>query len=95
MQKKVLNGFVYEICEIYIDDVLIHGKIDAEFLRNIRRVFERLRAKNVAVNLKKTKLGFPEVEYVGHDLRLNGLDYILVTICQAAVVSELTAQRSS
>jgi hypothetical protein len=36
MQKKVLNGLVYEICEIYIDDVLIHGKIDAEFLRNVR-----------------------------------------------------------
>ena len=28
MQNKVLNGLVYEICEIYIDDVLIHGKSD-------------------------------------------------------------------
>ncbi len=60
MQNKVLNGLVYEICEIYIDDILIHGKSEAEFLRNVRRVFERLRAKNVAVNPKKTKLGLPE-----------------------------------
>jgi len=57
MQNKVLNGLVHEICEIYIDDVLLHGKTDAEFLRTVRRVFERLRAKNVAVNSKKTKLG--------------------------------------
>ena len=33
MQNKVLNGLVYEICEIYIDDVLLHGKFKAEFLR--------------------------------------------------------------
>jgi len=32
MQNKVLNGLVYEICEIYIDDVLIHGETEAEFL---------------------------------------------------------------
>ena len=39
MQNKVLNGLAYEICEIYIDDVLIHGKSEAEFLRNVRRAF--------------------------------------------------------
>ena len=42
------------------------AKSEAEFIRNVRRVFERLRAKNVAVNPMKTKLGLPEVEYVGH-----------------------------
>ena len=56
-QNKVLQGRVYEICEIYIDDVLIHGKTDSYFLANTRRVFERLRSKKVAVNPKKTKLG--------------------------------------
>ena len=50
MQSKVLNGLVYEMC--IVDDVLIHGKSEAEFLRNVRRVFERLCAKNVAVNPK-------------------------------------------
>jgi hypothetical protein len=75
MQNKVLNGLVYEICEIYIDDVLIHGKSEAEILRNVRRVFERLRAKNVAVNPKKTKLGLPEVEYVGHLVSATGTSF--------------------
>ena len=67
----------YEICEIYIDDVLIHGKSEAEFLRNVRRVFERLRAKNVAVNPKKTKLGLPEVEYVSHLVSATGTSFTL------------------
>ena len=56
MHNKVLNGLVYEICEVYIDDVLIHGKSEAEFLRNVRRVFERLRAKNVTDNSRKPSL---------------------------------------
>ncbi len=52
MQNKVLNGLVYEICEIYIDDVLIHDK---EFLDNTRRVFERLRVKNVKSQENRTE----------------------------------------
>jgi hypothetical protein len=69
MQHKVLIGLVYEI---YIDDVLIHGKSEAEFLRNVRRVFKRLRAKNVADN---PKLGLPEVEYVGHLVSVTGISF--------------------
>ena len=36
------------------------------FLANVRKVFERLREFNVAVNPAKTKLDLAEVEYVGH-----------------------------
>ena len=57
---------MYRICELYFDDVLIHGKDPETFLANVRKVFERLREFNVAVNPKKTKLGLAEVEYVGH-----------------------------
>ena len=59
MLNKVLNGLAYEICEIYIDDVLIHGKSEAELLRNVRQVFERLRATNIALNPKQTTFGLP------------------------------------
>jgi len=56
--NKVLNGLVYEICEIYID-----GKSDPEFLDNTRRVFDRLRDKNVAI------------EYVGHIISATGTSF--------------------
>ena len=29
MSSKVLAGLIYRICELYIDDVLIHGTIEA------------------------------------------------------------------
>ena len=39
MQNKVINSLAYEIYEIYINDVLIHGKTDSDFLTITRRVF--------------------------------------------------------
>jgi len=36
MASKVLAGFIYRICELYIDDVLIHGSTEADFLTNLR-----------------------------------------------------------
>jgi len=54
MSNTVLAGLVYQICELYIDDVLIHGRDLVPFLHNVRKVFERLREFNVAVNLATT-----------------------------------------
>ncbi len=65
-KREKVAGLVYHICELYIDDVLIHGRDLETFIHNVRRVFERLREFNVAVNPAKTKLGLAEVEYVGH-----------------------------
>ena len=61
--------------EIYIDDVLIHGKTDTDFLTITRRMFERLCTKKVAVNSRKTKLGLKEVEYVGHLVSATGTSF--------------------
>ena len=57
MASKVLAGLIYRISELYIYDVLIHGSTEADFLTNLRKVFQRLRDHNVAANPRKTKLG--------------------------------------
>ena len=59
MSNTVLVGLVYRICELYIDDV--------------RKILERLREFNVAVNPKKTKLGLGGVEYVEHVVSTTGI----------------------
>jgi hypothetical protein len=73
--NTVLAGLVYHICELYIDDVLIHGRDIESFLANVRKVFEKLRELNVAVNPTKTKLGLAEVEYVGHVMSATGTSF--------------------
>jgi hypothetical protein len=44
MSNKVLTGYVTRICEIYIDDVLVYGATDDEYVDNLRKVLVRLRA---------------------------------------------------
>ena len=65
MANKVLADYVTCICEIYIDDVLIHGSTDNEYIDNSRKVLGRLRETKVTANPAKTRLGLKEVEYVG------------------------------
>jgi len=60
--NKVLVGYVTNICEVYIDDVLIHGESDQAFLSNTRKVIERLRSKKVTANPKKTSLGLDHLK---------------------------------
>ena len=68
MSNTVLAGLLYQIFELYLDDVLIHGRDIESFLANVRKDFKRSREFNVAVNPAKTKLGLSEVEYVDHVL---------------------------
>ena len=60
-ESAVLAGLVYQICELYIDDVLIHGRDLESFLYIVLKVFEMSQ-----VNQAKIKLRLAEVEYVGH-----------------------------
>ena len=66
MANNVLAGYVTRICVLYIDDVLLFGTNDDEYLGNTRKVLTRLREGQVIANPEKTELGFNEVEYVGH-----------------------------
>jgi hypothetical protein len=70
---KVLRELVGDICEIYIDDIIIWGATEAEYVRNLRTVFERLRHHNVTINPKKVDLCLTEVEFLGHLLKPYGL----------------------
>ena len=35
MSNTVLAGLVYQICELYIDDVLIHGRAEVEYVGHV------------------------------------------------------------
>jgi hypothetical protein len=64
----VPNGLIYNICEVYIDDMLIFGSNDETFLENTRTVFQRCRERNVTLNAKKLIIGFATIAFVGHDI---------------------------
>ena len=61
-----LEGLLYRVCEVYLDDIIIYGKTEQEFTQNLRTVLKRLQERGITVNPAKCKFGLSEVEYVGH-----------------------------
>ena len=76
MANTVLQGLVYKICDIYIDDIIIYGTIEEEFLRNFETVLQRLREYNVTLNPTKAEIGLSQIEYVEHTVEGNGITFL-------------------
>ena len=71
----VLAGLMYKIVEAYIDDVIIHGQEEDDFVDNVAAVFEKFKKYGVKVNPRKIKLGVSQIEYVGHVIDREGLHF--------------------
>ena len=71
----VLVGLLYVICELYIDDIIVHGKTEEEFLTRLQMIFERFRKHKITINPTKCKFGMPEVQFVGHIINENGTTF--------------------
>ena len=70
MGVHVLSGLIYNICEVYIDDMLVFGETDDAFKGNVKRC----REKNVTLNAKKLVIGFDTVPFVGHEISATGIN---------------------
>ena len=66
MATEVLNGLIMNICELYLDDVIVYADTAQELESRLRRCFERFRLKGITLNPSKCKLFVPSVEYCGH-----------------------------
>ena len=75
MQNYVLRDLLYTSCEVYLDDIIVYGETEDEFLENLDKVFSRLEKYNITLNPEKVKIGMPSVEYVGHTIDGEGLSF--------------------
>jgi hypothetical protein len=71
----VFAGLIHITMELYIDDIIVHGVNDQEFLTRLREVFERLRKYKVTVNPEKCRFGMGQIEYIGHVVDPTGLSF--------------------
>ena len=67
MRTQVLQG-LHDICEAYLDDLIVFGRTEEELIENLSKVFERLQHFNITLNPTKCRFGLREVEYVGHTI---------------------------
>ena len=69
--EHVLDGIPNVI--VYIDDLIIHTNTHRKHRETLRLVFDRLRANNLKVNLKKCEFGSTNVSYLGFRLTPEGI----------------------
>ena len=73
MSSVVLIGLLYFICEMYLDDCIVHGKGEAQFLERLELVLDRFWQIKIFLKPNKCKFGMPKVDYCGKEISENGL----------------------
>jgi Reverse transcriptase (RNA-dependent DNA polymerase)/RNase H-like domain found in reverse transcriptase len=70
MLYEYLDDFVIA----YLDDILIStNKGRKHHLRQVRKVLKKLKEKGFKINMKKTKIAVPEVEFLGAVINREGI----------------------
>ena len=75
MAVEVLRTLLYDICEIYIDDIIIFADSEDEMARRLDIILQRLQEHNITVNPEKCAFGLESVEFVGHTVDKDGLHF--------------------
>ena len=73
MMQLVLSGLQWQICMVYLDDVIVYSKSFAQHLDNLRSVFNRFRSEGLKLKPKKCHFCKPEVLYLGHIVGKDGI----------------------
>ena len=75
MAQTVLAGIIGYGAELYIDDCIVYGETEEEFLANLESVFEKFKAHNITLNPKKCRFGQSAIEYLGQIIDKDGLRF--------------------
>ena len=73
LMQLVLSGLQWSKAVLYLDDIIIFGKIFDETLLNLELVFERLRKAGLVLKPSKCGLFQESVEFLGHVVSQEGI----------------------
>ena len=69
----VLAGLPWSVCLVYLDDIIVHGKMFDTKLESLNQVFACLRRANLKLAPGKCHLFCQEVKYLGHIVTKKGI----------------------
>ena len=74
LMELVLHGLQWEICLVYLDDIIIFSRTIGEHLQRLKEVFDRLREAGLKLKPGKCHLLQRSVHYLGHIVSSNGVE---------------------
>jgi hypothetical protein len=66
LMETVLRGLQWQICLVYLDDIIVVGETVENMIENLTQVFDRLLAAGLKLKARKCSLFATQVEYLGH-----------------------------
>ena len=73
LMERVLSGLPWEVCLLYLDDIIVHAKTFKAELEQLRSVFGRLREAGLKLSPKKCHLFKKPVVFLGHVVSEEGV----------------------
>ena len=74
LMETVLAGLHWQICLIYLDDVIVIGTTFEDMIKNLSVIFERLQQAGQKLKARKCKLFGKSVEFLGHIITETGVE---------------------
>jgi len=71
--EQILKGYLFKICLVYLDDVIIFSKSFEEILLNLEKIFYRLKQANLKINPKKCVFFNKKINYLDHIISAEGI----------------------
>ncbi|MGR0202295.1 reverse transcriptase family protein, partial [Klebsiella pneumoniae] len=78
LMDEFLRGLDEAFCQVYMDDLLIFSKGEAQHLTHLNQVFSRLRDFGLKLSTEKSTLGQARIEFLGHVISEEGVRLIAV-----------------
>jgi len=73
LMSMVLAGLNWDVCLVYIDDIIVMGRSFDDHLRNVAQVFQRLRQAGLKLKTAKCKMFQERVTFLGHVVSRHGI----------------------
>lgn len=72
VMDKIFASVLYFGVEVFVDDLLVHGKTEEEFLERLEKVLKIIKEHNLKVKVSKSKFGYSDVNYIGYHIDNEG-----------------------
>jgi hypothetical protein len=73
MMQEVLGELFYTIAPAYIDDVNVHSKTFEQHLKDLEKVFIRIRKAGLKLRMDKCKFCYNEIDFLGYVIGKDGI----------------------
>lgn len=73
LMEEIIGDLNHNICEIYIDDIIIYSSTYEEHLDRLHQVFSKFREAGMKLSPKKCSFVRNRVQYVGHIVSSDGI----------------------